>query len=81
MLTMRSSVERFDPLAGVTGAWELVQPMLVARAYASAGTLAGRLYICGGSDTGCCLSSASLILLNLASGLSVSSVPVQFMSL
>lgn len=40
-----TSVRRFFP---TTGAWGVLPPMRQRRAYASAGVLGGRLYICGG---------------------------------
>ena len=44
-----SSVERFDPEAGV---WELLQPMLEEHSCGAVSVLQGLLYLCGGMDGG-----------------------------
>lgn len=44
-----TTTARFSP---GTSSWECMSPMVERRAYASAGIVAGRLYICGGSSNG-----------------------------
>jgi len=43
------SAERLNP---ATGRWEALPRMMERRAYASAGVMDGRLYVCGGSSNG-----------------------------
>eukprot|EP00747_Dinoflagellata_sp_TGD_P198994 gnl/TRDRNA2_/TRDRNA2_72129_c0_seq1.p1 gnl/TRDRNA2_/TRDRNA2_72129_c0~~gnl/TRDRNA2_/TRDRNA2_72129_c0_seq1.p1 ORF type:complete len:273 (+),score=40.08 gnl/TRDRNA2_/TRDRNA2_72129_c0_seq1:3-821(+) len=58
-----NSVERFNPSAGAweavaAGAWESIPPMSRARFCASAASIGGQLYVCGGSDKEDLLRSA-----------------------
>eukprot|EP00927_Polykrikos_kofoidii_P012047 TRINITY_DN15170_c0_g2_i1.p1 TRINITY_DN15170_c0_g2~~TRINITY_DN15170_c0_g2_i1.p1 ORF type:complete len:519 (-),score=78.24 TRINITY_DN15170_c0_g2_i1:89-1606(-) len=46
--TVLNSVERFDPSRTI---WEDMPPLLFARRGAAAGSVAGKLYICGGYDS------------------------------
>lgn len=64
-----SSAERFDPEAqsGV-GAWEVVAPMSERRAWTTAGTIGGQLFVCGGeADEEWFLSSVECFCPRIAS--------------